>query len=180
MSSRKKKRKRDSCNASEVHTCAICFEEKQTKDLAILNNCDHKYCSTCIEKWCELENTCPQCKKKIKFIDIPGRKRRKRVADKHLRHEEENVLPEDHIISLAVMNYVASARFRQYMAQTVLRRNNMRASILWHIIQRALPPLQRQIQASIEESYENINRSSLDVLEATDAMLRLRYASLRD
>ena len=78
------------------------------------------------------------------------------------------------------MNYVASSRFRQYMAQTILRRNNIRARILWHIIQRALPPLRRQIEESIEESYRNINRASLDVLEASDAMLRLRYAIGRD
>ncbi len=180
MSSKKKKRKRSSFPASELHTCAICFEEKQTKNLAVLNNCDHRYCTECIQKWCDRENSCPQCKKKITFIDIPGRKRRKRIVDKSLQHEEDNILPEDHIISLAVMNYVASSRFRQYMAQTILRRSNMRARILWHIIQRALPPLRRQIEESIEENYRNINRASLDVLEASDAMLRLRYAIGRD
>jgi len=66
------------------------------------------------------------------------------------------------------------------MAQTILRTSNIRARILWHIIQRALPPLRRQIEEAIEENYRNINRASLDVLEASDAMFRLRYAVRRD
>ena len=180
MSSKKTKRKREALVASGLYTCAICFEEKQNQDLAILNNCDHRYCPECIEKWCERENSCPQCKKPINLVDIPGRSRRKRIKEKHLVPEEDISENNDHIVSVAVMNYIASTRFRQYMAQTILRRSNVRARILWAIIQQALPPLRRQIQNSILEDTGNINRASLDVLEASDAMVRLRYATRRD
>ena len=177
-SSHRKKRKRDAKKASEIHTCAICFEEKETKDLALLNNCEHKYCPDCIKKWCERENSCPQCKKPITLIDIPGRKRRKRIKEKRLVSEEESIAPDhDRVINLTIMNYIASSRFRQYMAQTILRRNNMRAALLWSVIQQAIPQLSNQIETAITEDSENITPTSLDVLEARDAMLRLRYAT---
>lgn len=176
-SSRRKKRKRNIKKALEVHTCAICFEEKETKDLALLNNCEHKYCPDCIKEWCKRENSCPQCKKNITLIDIPGRKRRKRIKEKRLVSEDESIPNHDRVINLTIMNYIASSRFRQYMAQTILRRNNMRAALLWGVIQQALPQLSSQIQDAITEDSENITPTSLDILEARDAMLRLRYAT---
>lgn len=177
----KRKRTRDTLSPTKKDTCAICFEEKEIKDFTVLNSCSHVYCTECIQEWAKKENSCPQCKKRFSFLDIPGRKRRKRVEFKNLAAEEEDVVgidQQDHIISMAVMNYVASRRFRDYMARTVLSRNNIRASILWTIIQRALPPLNRQIQESIMESSDNIGQMTFDVLEATDAMLRLRNATL--
>ncbi len=176
-----KKRKRCDLSPSEKCTCAICFEEKEIKDLTILNNCSHRYCSTCILKWCEKENSCPQCKKRITMLDIPGRQRKKRIKFKNLKTEntEESEDEEYQIINMAIMNYVASPRFRRYMAQTVLRRNNMRASILWGIIQRAIPILNRDIQQSIIADSNNISQMSMDILDATDAMLRLRNATSR-
>lgn len=178
----KRKRTRDHLCPTKKDTCAICFEEKEIKDLTVLNNCNHTYCAQCITEWAKKENTCPQCKVRFTFLDIPGRKRRKRVAHKNLggnMDEDNGVEQEEHIISMAVMNYIASQRFRDYMAQSILRRSNIRASILWSIIQRALPVLNRQIRDSILQNSSNIGQMSLDILEATDAMLRLRYASSR-
>lgn len=178
---KKQKRKRDFICSSDKATCAICFDEKEVKELTILNSCDHKYCPTCIKEWVKRENTCPQCKKRITMMDIPGRKRRKRIEHKNLRAEDPEEIPvnqQDHIISMAVMNYVASEQFRRYMARTVLRRGNIRASMLWGIIQRMLPPLNRQIRQSILDDHENIGTMTMDVLDATDAMLRLRQASI--
>ena len=181
----KRKRTRDKLCPTEKDTCAICFEEKEIKDLTVLNNCKHAYCAECITEWAKKENTCPQCKVRFTLLDIPGRKRRKRVIHKNLGGEEEaddediTVEQQEHIIGMAVMNYIASARFRDYIARTVLRRSSIRASILWSIIQRALPPLNRQVRDSILENSDNIGRMNLDVLEATDAMWRLRYASFR-
>ena len=179
----KKKRKRDFLCPTKIETCAICFEEKEIKDLTVLNNCNHVYCSNCILEWSKKENSCPQCKTKFTLLDIPGRKRRKKVKHKVLGGDNDNnttIVQRDNIISMAVMNYVVSERFRNYMAQTILRRNNLRAIILWEIIQRALPPLYRQIRSEIMESSDNIGQLSLDILEATDAMMRLRYAASRN
>lgn len=174
----KRKRKRDFLCPTEKHVCAICREEKENKDLAILNHCDHRYCPTCIAQWFEKENSCPQCRKKTTLIDIPGRKRRKRVKEKSLTDEPEEERGTN-IISMAVMNYVASSQFRQYMARTVLRRNNDRATMLWEIIQRTLPVLNRQIQTDMIQNPENLGMATYDVLDATDAMMRLRYATRR-
>tara|TARA_A100001015_G_C15032312_1_gene734004 strand:- start:993 stop:1355 length:363 start_codon:yes stop_codon:yes gene_type:complete len=115
------------------------------------------------------------------MLDIPGRQRKKRIKFKNLKTEntEESEDEEYQIINMAIMNYVASPRFRRYMAQTVLRRNNMRASILWGIIQRAIPILNRDIQQSIIADSNNISQMSMDILDATDAMLRLRNATSR-
>ena len=179
----KRKRTRDTLCATKKDTCAICFTEKEIKDLTVLNNCKHVYCAECITEWAKKENTCPQCKIRFTLLDIPGRKRRKRVSHKSLGgnvEEDIDVDQQEHIISMAVMNYIASERFRDYIARTILRRSNIRASILWSIIQRALPPLSRQVRDSIIQNSSNIGQMSLDILEATDAMLRLRYASSRD
>lgn len=179
----KRKRTRDSLCPTKKDTCAICFEEKEIKDFTVLNSCSHCYCTECITEWAKKENTCPQCKQRFTLLDIPGRKRRKRVEHKNLRQEEEDVIPvdqQDHIISMAVMNYIASQRFRDYMARTILRGSNIRASILWTIIQRALPPLNRQIREQLLDSGSSVGQMSFDILEATDAMMRLRNASRRD
>lgn len=179
----KRKRNRDTLSPTKKDTCAICFEEKEIKDFTVLNTCKHVYCKECITEWAKKENTCPQCKVRFTLLDIPGRKRRKRVEYKNLGEDVEdgiNIDQEEHIISMAVMNYIASQRFRDYIARTILRTPNIRASILWNIIQRALPPLSRQIRNSILESSSNIGQLSFDVLEATDAMLRLRRASSQD
>tara|TARA_X000000950_G_C13727692_1_gene582949 strand:- start:78 stop:632 length:555 start_codon:yes stop_codon:yes gene_type:complete len=178
----KRKRNRDTLCPTKKDTCAICFEEKEIKDFTVLNTCSHVYCTECIMEWAKKENSCPQCKKRFSLLDIPGRKRRKRVEYKNLGGEEESVPvdQQEHVISMAVMNYIASSRFREYMARTILSRTNIRASILWSIIQRALPPLSRQIRDSILESSDNIGQMSLDILDATDAMLRLRHATSRD
>ena len=179
----KRKRNRDTLCPTKKDTCAICFEEKEIKDFTVLNACNHVYCSECITEWAKKENTCPQCKERFTLLDIPGRKRRKRVEHKNLGGAVENEIDidqQEHIISMAVMNYIASQRFRDYIARTILRTPNIRASILWNIIQRALPPLSRQVRDSILENTTNIGQMSLDILEATDAMLRLRYASTRE
>ena len=94
-------------------------------------------------------------------------------------NNNETIDRQDHIISMAVMNYVASSQFRNYMAHMILRTNNIRATILWEIIQRSLPVLNQQMRSQILENSDNIGDLSLDILEATDAMLRLRNAFSR-
>ena len=76
------KRKRATLLSDRKETCAICFEEKETRELTVLNNCNHLYCSNCILEWAKKENSCPQCKIKFTMLDIPGRKNRKRIKNK--------------------------------------------------------------------------------------------------
>lgn len=59
-------RKRPASGIDE--NCCICLETTTAYDLAKIDGCEHRYCFTCIEKWAERENTCPQCK--ARFLKI--------------------------------------------------------------------------------------------------------------
>ena len=69
-----------------LETCCICLEEILPNAESKLNNCAHVYCFLCIEKWVkEMENSCPQCKKKINkitYVDVLGRKKTLEIEDK--------------------------------------------------------------------------------------------------
>jgi len=52
----------------ESRTCCICLDQPTKKELSTLDGCDHLYCFSCIEKWSERENTCPQCKARFTKI----------------------------------------------------------------------------------------------------------------
>ena len=45
--------------------CQICYDAckylKKTK-------CNHCFCKSCYDKWTEMHNTCPMCRKKILFV----------------------------------------------------------------------------------------------------------------
>jgi hypothetical protein len=46
--------------------CTICQEDLQQKGLNVRKtNCGHLFCETCIFKWWDAHNTCPNCLKKI-------------------------------------------------------------------------------------------------------------------
>lgn len=169
---RAKKRKKPT---EDIEKCAICLDEKDVKTMVKLNRCRHVYCVECIEKWCERENTCPQCKQRINFLTIPGRNRRKRVRHANLNEDVESSIPE--MVNFALMNYVASRNFRRSLAETVITEPTGPIMMIWDIVQRALPALNRQIRRDIYDDVSNLTDLSLDVFEATDAMLRLRRTS---
>ena len=73
--------------ASVDKNCCICLETTAKCDLAKIDGCDHRYCFTCIEKWAERENTCPQCK--ARFLKIERVHKVKR--QKNEPNEVENV-----------------------------------------------------------------------------------------
>lgn len=54
----------------QIITCAICLEDNiKSGNLAKLDGCAHQYCYDCILQWTkDCENSCPQCKAKIKQI----------------------------------------------------------------------------------------------------------------
>jgi hypothetical protein len=155
--------------------CAICLEEKEEAHLVKLNACRHMYCEGCITEWCKRENTCPQCKKRITFLTVPGRERRKRIRRADLGSDDDNEDPQLRIISDTLTQYVASRTFRRSLAENLLFHPTAGIRMVWHIIQRTLPMLSRQIHEEIEsDGVENISSMSIDILDATDAMLRLR------
>ena len=175
------KRKRKSLCSDKKETCAICFEEKKIKNLTGLNNCTHLYCLECILEWSKKENSCPQCKVKFTLLDIPGRKKRKRIENRDLKNDNNgnDINMQDRIISTGCDELRCILPFQRLFSTGILRTNNIRATILWQIIQRALPILNRQIRSDILENNENISDVSFDILEATDAMMRLRNAFSR-
>eukprot|EP00979_Chaetoceros_neogracilis_P014485 scaffold4656_cov261-Chaetoceros_neogracile.AAC.5 len=56
----------DNCASSN---CCICLDKPSDHELAKIDGCSHPYCFTCIEKWSECENTCPQCKSRFSKIE---------------------------------------------------------------------------------------------------------------
>lgn len=171
----RKKRKR----VVEKEKCAICLDEKDLSSMAKLDACCHVYCVDCIEKWVERESSCPQCKSRIKFLTVPGRSRRKRVKHAEQRNEQEETdTNTEDFIGYAVMNYVASPTFRRHLAQSLIFNPNRHVYMLWHIIRRALPALQRQISRDIIDG-EPPSELSFDVLNAVEAMQRLRRVTPR-
>jgi ankyrin repeat protein len=46
--------------------CLICLEDK----VDLTTNCHHKYCSTCIIKWCVKNKTCPYCLQNIEYFFV--------------------------------------------------------------------------------------------------------------
>lgn len=147
-------------------TCAICLDE--CTEQVGLNACDHKYCRGCIETWFEKENSCPQCKRKVTYMHIPGRKHRKRVKARSQSDEDDSILA--HVL----MNYVASAAFRDSIARAVIDGTSERLHLLWMVIQRLLPRLYHQVTNTMLEDSTEINEMHIDILEATESMVRLQ------
>ena len=68
----------DAKKNDESENCCICLDKPVEKELAKLDGCDHPYCFTCIEKWSERENTCPQCKARFTKIERVHKIKRRR------------------------------------------------------------------------------------------------------
>lgn len=49
--------------------CCICLEVPSYEDICSINVCIHNFCFGCIERWADLENTCPLCKKRFHTIE---------------------------------------------------------------------------------------------------------------
>ena len=84
-------RKMDSKRQQE--TCTICLELIDKKQECQIN-CGHKFCFTCIDKWCEeAENVCPLCKKsisKIKHQSVGGETLTKVVEERNQNGRSTN------------------------------------------------------------------------------------------
>jgi hypothetical protein len=49
-------------------SCVICFEQIDLASKAVIKNCSHVFCFTCIKSWMETTITCPLCKQTIDFL----------------------------------------------------------------------------------------------------------------
>ncbi|GAV62113.1 zf-RING_2 domain-containing protein [Cephalotus follicularis] len=52
--------------------CAICLDKIVLQETALIKNCEHAYCVTCILRWATYSQnpTCPQCKHPFKFLNL--------------------------------------------------------------------------------------------------------------
>ena len=58
-----------STKAQEALMCCICLEELTHIELSKIDSCHHPFCFGCIEKWADMENTCPLCKTRFYTIE---------------------------------------------------------------------------------------------------------------
>lgn len=49
--------------------CCICLEIPSYVEICSIKVCIHNFCFGCIERWADLENTCPLCKKRFHTIE---------------------------------------------------------------------------------------------------------------
>ena len=49
----------------KTETCPICLEDN-TSSVRKINDCGHRFCAPCIEKWLSSHKTCPICKIELK------------------------------------------------------------------------------------------------------------------
>lgn len=167
------KRKRATEDPDKKETCAICREEKKVKDLVILNTCSHKFCPDCITPWFERDNSCPCCRKKVKMIDIPGRKRRKRVKEAtQVAEEDETQMSSQDIVNTTVMSYITNPTFRRHVATKVLNGDEMVLG-MWEIIKYAIPRITSRVRRSRPRQ---VRPFLLDMLDAYDSCVRLEAA----
>ncbi|CAD8188904.1 unnamed protein product [Paramecium pentaurelia] len=53
---------------SKAEQCGICYSAIENQ--GVLDSCNHSFCSECIKKWSNIENTCPLCKQKFTQIEF--------------------------------------------------------------------------------------------------------------
>lgn len=54
--------------ADDGSSCVICFEHIDLANKAIIKNCTHVFCFTCIKSWMATTITCPLCKQTIDVL----------------------------------------------------------------------------------------------------------------
>ena len=59
--------------------CCICLDKPSDHELSKIDGCSHPYCFSCIEKWSERENSCPQCKSRFTKIERVHKLKKRRA-----------------------------------------------------------------------------------------------------
>ncbi|KAM3132997.1 hypothetical protein pb186bvf_014853 [Paramecium bursaria] len=83
---------------TKSESCGICFNPVELQVLNYvkifkgqLDCCSHIYCHDCIEKWSQIENTCPLCKQKFSSIQ----QKWKRVTYIRKKIKKQKIIIED-------------------------------------------------------------------------------------
>ena len=72
--------KKDEGNDNDADdNCCICLDKPSDHELSNIDGCSHPYCFSCIEKWSERENSCPQCKSRFTKIERVHKLKRRRA-----------------------------------------------------------------------------------------------------
>eukprot|EP00026_Physarum_polycephalum_P007410 Phypoly_transcript_07470.p1 GENE.Phypoly_transcript_07470~~Phypoly_transcript_07470.p1 ORF type:complete len:342 (-),score=53.11 Phypoly_transcript_07470:164-1189(-) len=68
MASPQKNNPPPTTTCDDGNSCVICFEHIDLESKAIIKNCTHIFCFTCIKSWMATTNTCPLCKQTIDVL----------------------------------------------------------------------------------------------------------------
>jgi hypothetical protein len=51
----------------ETFTCSICLEtsEDMSKEWSKVDKCNHIFHTSCLQEWCQIDKTCPNCRHKL-------------------------------------------------------------------------------------------------------------------
>lgn len=76
------------CKAREM--CCICmsYPDDDNEPMATLSNCVHEFCTHCIMKWADTENSCPLCKQR--FTSIVIHRKSHNCSSNHIPNETSN------------------------------------------------------------------------------------------
>ena len=72
-------KKGDGDHNSADDNCCICLDKPSDHELSQIDGCIHPYCFSCIEKWSERENSCPQCKSRFSKIERVHKLKKRRA-----------------------------------------------------------------------------------------------------
>ncbi len=118
----------------ESITCGICLEDKEERELTILDKCSHMFCEGCIVKWEEKKNTCPTCRTEFNYLSVPYRTSRKRVR---CLSKERNLLHS------AIVLYIMSATYRADVAKGCLN-GEINSQVVFQYIRRIIPNMETE------------------------------------
>eukprot|EP01084_Bolivina_argentea_P062528 114363_1 len=70
-------------------TCRVCLQPMELSDIAKVNSCGHIYHGKCIKSWSHIENSCPLCKRKFKYIYMISTGIETKIPEKQQQAENE-------------------------------------------------------------------------------------------
>ena len=153
------KRKKE--HEEDIATCAICLEDKKVKELTLLNHCCHKYCEECITTWSKKSNECPQCKATFTMLDIPGRKKRKRVK----RAKPARQIESEDAAFLLVSAYLRSANFREVFRESTFAMGVDDINV-FHFVRRSILRLAQDVDVNRMTPFDiDVMRAQMEITE---------------
>ena len=90
---RSNKRIQSARRATKVERPQCCICLSVCKRLSALNACKHLFCNTCIKKWAETKNACPQCNTRFNVVKRVHTRNRRTLSETSI--DDKGELPED-------------------------------------------------------------------------------------